>query len=62
MNFEHKKIKVPVYVHTRDGGYMEWREVDGVEVTPPPVELKNGDTLTIEYSTAPQPGAAHTKR
>lgn len=51
MQVEYKKIRVPVTAHTRDGVICEWREVDGVEITPPPVELKNGDTLTLTYST-----------
>lgn len=47
----NKLIRVPVFVHTRDGGYAEWRDVPGTEIIFDGVELKNGDTLTI--STAP---------
>lgn len=48
---ENKLIRVLVEVKSPDGsvGY-EWREVPGTEISLEGVELKNGDTLTIESS------------
>ena len=49
---ENKPVRVLVEVKDAHGstvGY-EWREVPGTEISLEGVELKNGDTLTIESS------------
>lgn len=46
---ENKPVRVLVEVKSPDGSVsFEWRDVPGTEISLEGIELKNGDTLTIE--------------
>jgi hypothetical protein len=47
---EKKMVPKLVEVKTPDGSHWEWQMVEGFEVELPPTELKNGETLSIDYT------------